>query len=61
MSAQYHSSYGISPEEVQILIRAARAERAQAIHRALWALFRRYRESSALRVKTPDFGPSACR
>ena len=47
MNAPLHTYSGVPPEQIRLLMRAARVERAQAIHRILKRLLRRQREAQA--------------
>ena len=47
MTTPQHSYYGISPQDIELVMRAARAERARTVGRALRWLFRWRRKDDA--------------
>jgi len=62
MSRQQHSYHRVSHEEVEVLMAAARVERAKAVNRALRALFHWRRKDDAwLRGRAPALSFNPCR
>jgi hypothetical protein len=55
MNTPLHTYSGVSPEQIRLLMRAARVERAQAVRRALQRLFHRRREAQAWPAQNQAF------